>query len=112
DAGGAARPARAPGAPQARLLDPRRSLAARRAGAVRPRDALGGDSPAPGLLPTRGRPAPDRRPQRGPRRPEPPALGPARLHALARAACRAHARPAARAQGRSARPVKVWIDIS
>src|SRR5439155_11854299 len=48
---GAARAARALAPPQTRLLDPGRGLAARRPGAVRPRDALGGDASATGLLP-------------------------------------------------------------
>ena len=84
--GRAADPARAPAPAQARLLDPGRGLAARRPRAVRARDALGRDAAAPGLLPARGRDAADRRPRRGPRGPEPPALGAARVHALARAA--------------------------
>ncbi len=40
---------------QARLLDPRRRVAARRARAVRARDALRRDDPPPGLLPARRR---------------------------------------------------------
>ena len=49
----AARPARSRARPQARLLDSGRGVAARRAPAVRPRDALRRDAPAPGLLPSR-----------------------------------------------------------
>ena len=48
----------------------------------------------------------------GRRGPEPAALGPPLVHALARAARRADAGAAARAAARSARQVKVWIDIS
>ena len=47
--------------------------------------------------------AADRRPRRRPRGPEPPALGPARVHALARAARGANAGAATRAEARSAR---------
>ena len=96
-------PVRAPAPAQARVLDPGRGLAPRRARAVRPRDALGGDAPAPGLLPPGGGDAADRRPRRWPRGPEPPALGPARVHALARAARGADPGGAARAEARSAR---------
>src|SRR5207244_8035787 len=76
---------------QARLLDPRERLAARRAGAVRARRPLARDRRAPGLLPAgRGRTCP-RRPRLGPRGPKPTALGPPRLHALAPEPRRAHA---------------------
>ena len=46
-------PARDRARPQARLLDPGRGVAARRARAVRARDARGGRAPAAGLLPAR-----------------------------------------------------------
>src|SRR5207342_2081244 len=109
--GSAPDPVRAPGPAQARVLDPGRGLVAGRPRAVRPRDALGGDAPAPGLLPAGGGDAADRRPRRRPRGPEPPALGAARIHAVARAARGANPWGAARAEARSAR-VKVWVDIS
>src|SRR5205085_9642849 len=75
---------------QARLLDPRRRVAPRRVGAVRARRPLARDAGAPGLLPARRGGTRPRRPRLRPRGPQPPALGPARLHALARAARRAH----------------------
>ena len=51
----AAPPARDRARPQARVLDPGRRLAPRRAGAVRPRDALARHAAPPGLLPARRR---------------------------------------------------------
>src|SRR4029078_6501427 len=49
---GAAAPAGDRTREEARLLHPCGGLAARRPRALRPRDALGGDAAAPGLLPT------------------------------------------------------------
>src|SRR5262249_39256151 len=43
---------------------------------------------------------------------EPPALGPARVHALARAARRADSGRTAGAEDRSSRQLKIWVDIS
>ena len=75
---------------EARLLDSGRGVAARRARAVRARDALGRDAAAPGLLRagavTR---LLDEHVAGG--RLEPPALGAARVHALVRTAGRAGA---------------------
>src|SRR5262249_59478456 len=88
-----------------------RGRAARGRGAVRARGALPRDAAAPGVLPARGGDAVDRRPRCGARGSESPALGTARVHALARAARRTDARGAAGAEARSAR-VKVWGDIS
>ena len=109
---GAADPAGAAAAAQARVLDSRGRLASRRARAVRAGDALRRDVAPPGLLPARDGDEADRRPRRGARGPEPPAVGPAHVHALARAARGANARPARGAAARSARQVKVWVDIS
>ena len=64
--------------------------------ALRARGALGGRAQAAGLLPARGRRAHPRRPRRRPRGPLAPALGPARLHPLARAARRAAPGPTRR----------------
>ena len=55
EGGRAAAAARGRERSQARLLDPRGGVAARRARAVRARDARAGDAPAPGLPPARGR---------------------------------------------------------
>ena len=82
---------------EARLLDPGRGLAARRARAVRPRDAERRDAAPSGLLPARGRDRADRPARRRRGGPLAPALGPARVHALARAPRGARARAAARA---------------
>ena len=60
------------------------------------------------LQPERRRPA-ARRPRSGPRGPLPPALGPARLHALARAPRRRHP---PRCAARAGRRVKVWVDFT
>src|SRR5207253_266031 len=79
-------PARGGARAKARLLDPRRSVAARRARAVCARDLVGRDARAPGLLPPGGGVAADRRARRRPGGPQPPALGPALVHALVRAA--------------------------
>src|SRR5439155_25586831 len=73
------------------LLDSGGRVAQGRARAVRPGDAFAPDAAAPGLLQSRGGRAPARRSRRRPRGSQPPALGPARLHALARAARRAAA---------------------
>src|SRR5581483_7394550 len=91
-----------PGA-QARVLDPGGGVAARRARAVRPRDALGRRTPAAGVLPAGGRRARDRRPRLESRGSVPSALGPAVLHALVRAPRRARAarRPRPRGAGRT-----------
>ena len=63
------------------------------------RETLSAESAAaPGILRARGGDEADRRPRRGPRGPEPPALGPARVHALARASRGARTRPAPRAK--------------
>src|SRR5439155_22127744 len=86
---------------QARLLDPGRCLAAWRARAVRARRPRTRHPRAAGLLPPRRGATRPRRPRLRPRGPKPPALGLARLHALARAACRAHTRAAR--QSRAAR---------
>ena len=95
--GRAAAAARGRARPQARLLDPGGGLAARRPRAVRARDALGGHAAPAGLLPARGGHARARRARRRPRRSLAPAVGPARVHALARASRRRHqARRAAR----------------
>ena len=73
-------------AAQARVLDPRGRLAPRRARAVRAGDALGRDLAPTGLLPARRGDEAAGRPRRGARGPEPPAVGAADVHALARAA--------------------------
>ncbi len=93
--GRAAAAARGRARAEARLLDSGGGMAARRSRAVRARDALGGDGPAPGVLPAGGGLAADRRPRRRRRGPEPPAVGAARVHALVRAARRAGAAAAA-----------------
>ena len=87
--GRAARPEPDRARQEARLLDPGRGVAARRARAVRARDAVAGLASPPGLLPARGREHAARPPRRRPGGPLPPALGPAGLHALARATRRA-----------------------
>src|SRR5205807_3825658 len=70
---------------EARLLDSRGRLAARRARAVRARDAVAGDTAWPGFLPPGSREAHHRRPRRSSRRSESAAMGPARIHAVVRA---------------------------
>src|SRR5262249_37615639 len=73
------------------VLDPRRGVAPRRARAVRARDAVRGDVATAGLLRAPRRAGAARRSRRGPGGSEPPALGAARVHALARAPRRARA---------------------
>ena len=74
---------------EARLLDSRSGLASRRARAVREGDPLRGRAAASRLLPPPGCDKAARRPCRRPGGPQPPALGTARVHAVARAARRA-----------------------
>ena len=76
--------------PEARLLDSRRRLAARRPGAVRPRDPLARHAAAAGIPATGGGDATDRRPRRASSRSLPAALGAARVHPLVRTARRGH----------------------
>ena len=64
-----------------------------------------GDASPPGLLPARGREHADRPSCRRPGGPLPPALGPAGVHALARATRRARAAGPARAAPGGARPL-------
>src|SRR5581483_2354033 len=98
--------------PQARLLDPRERVAARRARAVRARDPLVRDAPPPGLLPPRRRAATPRRARLRRRGSQPPHLGAARVHAVVRAPRRAGAAASPlRAHGGAAR-VRVWIDMT
>src|SRR5205823_1527134 len=105
EGGGAAAADRGRTRSQARLLDPGRGLAARRAGAVRPRHAVTREPAPPGLLPGATGHAADRRARRGPGGLEPPAVGAARLHALVRAARRAGAAAARVGADGSARGV-------
>src|SRR5262249_51472467 len=70
---------------QTRLLDSRRRLAARRPGAFRARDARARSAPARGLPAARAGRTTARRARVRQAGLEPPALGPARVHALARA---------------------------
>ena len=99
--GRAAAAARGRARPQARLLDPGGRVAARRARAVRARDARAGDDPPAGLPAAAGGHARARRPRRRPRGPLAPALGPARVHALVRAPRRG--RPPRRRRSRQCR---------
>ena len=101
ESGSAAPPARDREREETRILDPRRRVAARRAGAFRARHPLAGDADAAGLLPARCRRAAPGRARRRARRPQPPALGAAGVHALASTARRAGA--AASLAPRSAR---------
>src|SRR6185437_16751073 len=105
EGGRSARPRPAHPRQEARLFDPGRRLAARRAGAVRPRDAERRHAATSGLLPARGRHDPDRPPRCRQGRPLAPALGPARVHPLVRAPCRARTAGPARAAPGGARPL-------
>ena len=90
---------------EARLLDPGRGVASRRARAVRERHALRGDAPPAGLLPAGGREVADRPPRGRRGGPVAAALGAARVHALARAPRRARARGVAERAAGGARPL-------
>src|SRR5439155_25432120 len=70
---------------EAGILDPGRRVAARRARAVRPRGAVSGHGPTPGILPAAGGHPVDRRPRLGPRGSLTAALGAALVRVLARA---------------------------
>src|SRR5262249_54119983 len=84
---------------------------ARRAGTVRTRDPRRGDAPAAGLLPARGGGVGPRPACLRPGGSLAPAVGPARVHALARAPRRARARAAPQRARGGARPLTELPDF-
>src|SRR5262249_32959414 len=107
----AAPPARGGARTQARLLDPCGRVAARRARAVRARDAFTGDAPPPGPVAACGRYPRARRPRRRPCRPLAAALGPPLADALVRAPRRGH-HTGRVARARGCVWMRVWLDLT